>query len=228
MKAMIFAAGRGERMRPLTDTTPKPLLKVQGKPLIEWHILNLARAGFKQIVINHAWLGEQIEAALGDGARWGVHILWSREPGALETAGGIAYALPLLGEAPFLAVSADIFSDYDYCQLVPKLRAMATGGAEQAAHLVMVPNPDFHPKGDFGLNAEGRLVLEGGERLTYGNICLLRPESFAQISPGTKLALRPIWEVQIQAGQVYGECFTGAWHNVGTPAQLAALQGSSA
>lgn len=150
---MIFAAGRGERMRPLTDAHPKPLLPVGGKPLIVWKIEALARAGFKDIVINHAWLGEQIEQALGDGNRFGVRLAYSAEPSALETAGGIAQALPLLSAAPergeiFLAVSGDIFTDYDFRALLPRARAMA-GAPEPRMHLVMVPNPPFHPDGDF-------------------------------------------------------------------------------
>lgn len=223
MKAMIFAAGRGDRMRPLTDTTPKPLLKVRGKPLIVWHIENLARAGFHDIVINHAWLGAQIEAALGDGASWGVRIAWSRETQALETAGGVAFARPLLGPDPFLAVSADIWSQYDYRNLVPKLQAMQRSDSDIDVHLVMVPNPAFHPEGDFGLDAQGRIVLSGGVRLTYGNFCLMRPALFESIEPGTKLALRPVWETAIDDGRVSGERFDGLWENVGTPSQLLAL-----
>ncbi len=223
MKAFIFAAGRGERMRPLTDSTPKPLLAVGGKPLIVWHLERLAAAGFREIVINTAWLGEQIEAALGDGAHWNVRIQWSREAEALETAGGIAYAQHLLGDAPFLAVSADIYSDYDFARLVPRFVAMRDEATCADAHLVMVPNPPFHPGGDFALRHDGLLALDGMEKYNYAGFSLHRPALFRAIAPGTKQALRPLWNTLIAAGRASGELHAGCWENIGTPAQLAAL-----
>ncbi|QOT77058.1 N-acetylmuramate alpha-1-phosphate uridylyltransferase MurU [Cupriavidus basilensis] len=230
MKAMIFAAGRGERMRPLTDAHPKPLLPVGGKPLIVWKIEALARAGFKDIVINHAWLGEQIEQALGDGNRFGVRLAYSAEPSALETAGGIAKALPLLSAAPergeiFLAVSGDIFTDYDFRALLPRARAMA-GAPEPRMHLVMVPNPPFHPDGDFALGADGLLLpspTATAPSLTFGNIGLYDTRLFTAIAPGQKVAMTPYYRAAVAAGLASGERFDGAWENVGTPAQLAAL-----
>lgn len=229
MRAMIFAAGRGERMRPLTDHTPKPLLAVAGKPLIVWQIEALARAGIADIVINHAWLGERIEAGLGDGSRYGVRLRYSAEGRALETAGGIAKALPLLREQPdadggevFLAISGDIFCDYDYRRLLPRAAAMA-GSAAPLMHLVMVPNPPFHPAGDFALGVDGRLALDGGERLTFGNIGLYDTRLFAGIRVGDKVAMTPYYRAAIAAGHASGERHDGRWENVGTPAQLAAL-----
>lgn len=231
MKVMIFAAGRGDRMRPLTDACPKPLLAVGGKPLIVWKIEALARAGLRDIVINHAWLGAQIEAALGDGSRFGVRIAYSAEGEALETAGGIAKALPLLSHDPvrgeiFLAVSGDIFCDYDFRALLPRAQVLA-GAAAPHMHLVMVPNPPFHPRGDFALDDHGRLSLEAepanGARLTFGNIGLYDTRLFTDIVPGTRLAMTPIYHAGIAAGTATGERFDGRWQNVGTPAQLAGL-----
>ncbi|MCL2657480.1 MAG: nucleotidyltransferase family protein [Betaproteobacteria bacterium] len=223
MKAFIFAAGRGERMRPLTDTTPKPLLTLGGKPLIVWHIERLVRAGFRDLIINTAWLGEQIETALGDGSQWGARIVWSHEGEALETAGGIAYALAMLGDEPFLSVSADIFSDYDYARLAPRLQTMRDDATAPDAHLVMVPNPPFHPHGDFALRADGLLALDGAQKYNYAGFSLHRPALFRHIAPGTKLAMRPIWNTLIPAGRASGELHTGVWENIGTLAQLAAL-----
>ncbi len=223
MKAMILAAGRGERMRPLTDHTPKPLLTVGGKPLIVWHIEKLAAAGFTELVINHAWLGAQIESALGDGSAWGVHIAWSREETALETAGGIAFARKLIGDTPFLSVSADIFSDYDYARLAARLAAMAADPTLPDAHLVMVPNPPFHPGGDFALTEDGLLAIEGSPKYNYAGFSVHRPQLFDHIAAGTKLAMRPIWNTLIAQGRASGELHTGGWDNIGTPAQLAEL-----
>src|ERR1700761_3634087 len=176
-KAMIFAAGRGERMRPLTDACPKPLLEVGGKPLIVWQIERLARAGFERIVINHAWLGAQIEAALGDGSRWGVELRYSPETDALETAGGIAQALHLIGDGVFIAVSGDVFCDFNYAAL--RERAVALSEREEPGlHLVMVPNPPFHPKGDFALHEDSTLALDGEPRFTFGNIGLYDTRMF--------------------------------------------------
>jgi len=224
LKAMIFAAGRGDRMRPLTDTCPKPLLRVGGKPLIVWKIEALARAGLTDIVIN--------QAALGDGSRFGVRLHWSAEGSALETAGGIAKALPLLTTNPdageiFLAVSGDIFCDFDYAALLPRARAMA-GAVRPMMHLVMVPNPPFHPRGDFALGADGLLRLPDDEAgnagsLTFGNIGLYDTRLFREIAPGQKVAMTPYYRAAIASSDATGERFDGRWENVGTPAQLAAL-----
>ncbi len=229
MKAMIFAAGRGDRMRPLTDSCPKPLLAVGGKPLIVWQIEALARAGITDIVINHAWLGDQLEATLGDGAHFGVRIHWSAEGTALETAGGIARALPLLtGKSDiddvFLAVSGDIYCDFDYRTLMPRARAMA-GAARPHMHLVMVPNPPFHPRGDFMLGADGLLRMPDseGSTLTFGNIGLYDTRLFRDIERGEKVAMSPYYRAAIAEGLATGERFDGRWENVGTPDQLAAL-----
>ncbi|NPT56297.1 N-acetylmuramate alpha-1-phosphate uridylyltransferase MurU [Paraburkholderia elongata] len=224
-KAMIFAAGRGERMRPLTDTCPKPLLEVGGKPLIVWQIERLARAGFQTIVINHAWLGERIEAALGDGSRWGVQLRYSAEDEALETAGGIVQALPFLEDEDksevFVAVSGDVYADFDYATLntrAEELKALTGPGM----HLVMVPNPAFHPNGDFGL-VNGMLSLDAHPRFTFGNIGLYDTRMFRDLPRGTRRALTPYYRETIARGLASGELYEGLWENVGTPAQLQAL-----
>ena len=216
MKAMILAAGRGERMRPLTDRTPKPLLVAGGKPLIVWHLERLAAAGFRYIVINHAHLGEQIEQALGDGAKWGVHIAYSPEPpGALETAGGIATALPLLGDTPFLVVNGDIYCDVDFGRFS---RSTVAG-----AHLVMVANPAHHAGGDFSLDGERVIRAHGEQTLTYAGIGIFSPAFFAGVQPGTIMKLRPLLDAAIAAGTLTGERFAGRWVDVGTPQRLAEL-----
>ena len=217
MKAMIFAAGRGDRMRPLTDHTPKPLLNVGGKPLIVWQIERLAAAGVRDIVINHAWLGAQIETALGNGSAWGVRIAYSPEGQALETAGGVAQAMPLLH-----AGAGHVFCDYDYAALRDRAPAMAAQAAP-GMHLVMVPNPPYHLRGDFALDNEGTLHADGAERLTFGNIGLYDTRLFTGIAPGTRLAMTPLYHQAIAEGRATGERFDGRWENVGTPAQLAAL-----
>jgi N-acetyl-alpha-D-muramate 1-phosphate uridylyltransferase len=219
--AMIFAAGRGERMRPLTDTCPKPLLPAGGKPLIVWQIERLAMAGVERIVINHAWLGEQIEAALGDGARWGVELRYSAERDALETAGGIAQAMHLLGDGVFIAVSGDVFCEFDYASLRDRAAALASSD-DPGMHLVMVPNPPFHPTGDFALE-RGTLALDGAARFTFGNIGLYDTRMFRDLAPGTRRALTPYYRETIAAGRASGELYEGRWENVGTPAQLQAL-----
>jgi MurNAc alpha-1-phosphate uridylyltransferase len=215
MRAMILAAGRGERMRPLTDTRPKPLLEVGGKPLIEYHLEALARAGIKDVVINLAWRGDLIRGALGAGERFGLRICYSEEPeGALETGGGILAALPLLGPGPFLVISGDIWSDFPLqsCE-----RRLASG---DVAHFVLVPNPAFHAQGDFGLE-DGRL-LDRAPRNTYANIGVLRPEFFVDRQPG-RFPLAPLMFEWIRRGRVSGELYRGRWHNLGTPVQLAQL-----
>jgi MurNAc alpha-1-phosphate uridylyltransferase len=217
MRAMILAAGRGERMRPLTDCTPKSLLPVGGKPLIQWHVEKLARAGCSELMINHAWLGEQIEACLGDGARFGLSIGYSAEGEALETAGGIAKALPQLGAAPFLVVNADIFTSIDYAALLARQPALE---ADTLAHLVLVGNPEHNPRGDFAL--EGNLVRdEGGARLTFAGIGIYHPVLFRGIHPGARAQLAPLLRAAMREGRVTGELFSGLWADVGTPERLA-------
>lgn len=212
MKAMILAAGLGSRMRPLTDATPKPLLQIGGKALIEHVIEGLARAGYREMVINHAHLGEQIEQTLGDGKRYGVHIAYSPEPdGPLETAGGIIRALRLLSD-PFIAVNADIFSDYPFARLSTQPRGLA--------HLVLVDNPPQHPSGDFGLADGG--VTDIPPRLTFSGIGVYRHALFAQCVPG-KQPLAPLLRKAIAEHQVTGEHYRGEWHDVGTPERLRAL-----
>ncbi len=220
MHAMILAAGRGERMRPLTDRVPKPLLPAGGRPLIEWQVLRLARAGFTELVINHAHLGAQIEAALGDGSRMGVRIRYSPETVALETAGGIATALPLLGEEPFAVVNGDVYCEYDFAGLARTVRQLADD-AGRDAHLVMVDNPDHNPSGDFGLES-GRLG-ETGTRLTFSGLGAYRPALFEGIAPGTRAALAPLLRAAMARGRVSAEHFRGYWLDVGTPERLAEL-----
>ena len=215
MKAFILAAGRGERMRPLTDHTPKPLLQAGGKPLIVWHLERLAAAGFKEIVINHAHLGSQIEATLGDGAEWGLHIQYSPEPpGALETAGGIAAALPLLGNEPFLVVNGDVYCDIDFGRF---LKSTAD------AHLVMVPNPAHHNSGDFSLDGARVVYANGEQTFTYSGVAVFTPSFFAEVKPGSIMKLRPLLDAAIAAGTLTGERHTGRWVDVGTPQRLAVL-----
>jgi MurNAc alpha-1-phosphate uridylyltransferase len=214
MKAMLLAAGRGERMRPLTDQCPKPLLPVAGKPLIAWHLTRLAAAGFTDVVINLSWLGEQIAAALGDGARYGVNIAYSREPWpALETGGGIFNALPLLGADPFLLVNGDVYTDIDFGAL--RLRAADLG------QLVLVTNPEHNIKGDFWLQ-QGRVVQIDGERLTYSGVALLRPELLAG-APGGRFPLLPWLNRARDAGRLGGQKHGGQWLDIGTPQRLAQL-----
>jgi len=227
MRAIVLAAGRGERMRPLSDATPKPLLEVAVRPLIVWHLEALARAGVRDVVINTAWLEDQLVAALGDGARHGVRIAWSMEGrdhgGALETAGGIAKALPLLGDA-FWIVSADVWApDFRFSAAAAE-RFVASG---RLARLWLVANPDFHPQGDFGLDADGLGLADGtgpdGQRWTYANIALARAEMFTGITPGTHAKLAPLLYAGMRERRISAEVHRGRWANVGTPAQLAAL-----
>ncbi len=216
MKAMILAAGRGVRMRPLTDTRPKSLLAVGGKPLIVWHLEKLARAGFTEAVINHAHLGHMIEAELGDGSPFGIYIRYSPEPEALETAGGIARALHMLGEKPFLVINADIYSDYDFATLA----GLDLG--DRLAHLVLVDNPPQHPRGDFALEACS--VHESGERLlTFSGIGVYAPRLFAGIPANAKVPLAPLLRKAMAAERVSGEHYRGRWHDIGTAERLQAL-----
>lgn len=224
-KAMILAAGRGERMRPLTDALPKPLLRAGGKSLIEYHLENLARAGFVDVVINHAHLGQMIEAALGDGERYGVDIRYSREPAALETAGGIAQALTILqagsrnGEQPFVTVNADIYCEIDFSMLLPVLKHMQANPDEDLAHLVLVDNPAQHASGDFVLDS-GRIALSGKDNLTFSGIGVYQPGLFKDVVPGTVAKLAPLLRQAIAAGKVSGQYYRGRWVDVGTPARL--------
>lgn len=218
MRAMLLAAGRGERMRPLTDTCPKPLLQAAGKPLIVWHLERLAAAGIAEVVINLSWLGEQIAAALGDGSAHGVHIRWSREPWpALETGGGIFQALPLLGAEPFLLVNGDVSADVDFRRITLR--------AGDLAQLVLVPNPHHNPQGDFWLDASGRIVgdgASGAERLTYSGIAVLHPQLFDGAQAG-RFPLLPLLTRAREADRLGGQRHSGRWLDVGTPERLAEL-----
>ncbi|MCK9609115.1 MAG: nucleotidyltransferase family protein [Methylomonas sp.] len=219
MKAMILAAGRGERMRPLTDHTPKPLLQVAGKALIEYSLERLAGAGFTDIVINVAYLGRQIRDYCGDGSRWRVRIEYSDEGAqALETAGGIAKALPLLGDQPFLVVNADILFDYPLAALRDK--------SIDLAHLVLIDNPPHHPQGDFCLQESGSLSESGQPKFTFSGIGVYHPGLFADMRAGQALKLRPVLNRAMQQGQVTGEYFNGLWLDIGTPERLRAISES--
>jgi MurNAc alpha-1-phosphate uridylyltransferase len=220
--AMILAAGRGERMRPLSDTTPKPLLAAGGKPLIAWQIEALARAGFTDLVINASHRAEQLVAAVGDGGAFGVSVRWSIEPAPLEAGGGIATALPLLPRGPVLIVSGDVWTEFDYATLVPRVLRMERDPASPRAHLVLVPRSPELPRGDFAL-ADGMLSLDGGERLVYGNIGVHDTALFAELPRGARLQMLPLWQDWIRRRWVSGELYSGPWTNVGTPADLARL-----
>ena len=223
MKAMILAAGRGERMRPLTDHHPKPLLPVGREPLIGWHLRRLAAAGIREIVINHAWLGRQIEETLQDGAAYGVSIAYSAEgEKGLETAGGIATALPLLGSEPFLVVNGDVLTDIDFA--AAKQQAAALRAQQRLAHLWLVGNPEHNPNGDFAL-AENSTVhsgsRQGGQMLTFSGIGVYDPALFADTPPHQAAKLAPLLRAAMDAGQVSGEAHQGLWLDVGTPERLA-------
>lgn len=215
MKAMILAAGRGERMRPLTDHTPKPLLEVGGAPLIEHHVRALGRAGVTEVVVNLAWLGERIAGYLGDGTRYGLSIRYSREGAqGLETGGGIHHALPLLGDQPFWVVNGDVWTDYPFERL-PREPA-------GEAHLVLVDNPQHHPSGDFALDDAGRVGERGEPRLTFSGIGVYRPQLFVGCEAGA-FRLAPLLRRAMAAGGVSGEHYAGGWCDVGTPQRLAEL-----
>jgi MurNAc alpha-1-phosphate uridylyltransferase len=216
MRAMILAAGRGERMRPLTDRTPKPLLSVGGKPLIDYHIEALHQAGFSDIVINNAWLGDQVRAHVGDGSRFGVRVVHSDErPAALETGGGIHRALPLLGAGPFLVVNGDVWTDFPYASLRDALRP------QDLAHFVMVPNPPQHPCGDFALEA-GRVREAGEPRFTFSGVGVYRPELFDGCEPGA-FKLVPLMLKAMREDRAGGQLYTGRWFDIGTPERLRQL-----
>ena len=219
--ALILAAGRGERLRPLTDTVPKPMLPAGGKPLIAWQVERLAAAGVRDIVVNHSHLGHVIEAGLGDGSAFGVSIAYSHEPEPLETAGGIAQALPLLGTQPFIVTSGDIYAEFDYASLAPRIASIGRDPARHAAHFVLVDNPAWHAAGDMAL--EGGLVRREGAKLTYGGIAVFHPSLFSGVARGAWLKMFPWAYDLVDAGRVSGERFRGEWENVGTAAQLAAL-----
>ncbi|MCP4996389.1 MAG: nucleotidyltransferase family protein [Gammaproteobacteria bacterium] len=214
VKAMILAAGRGERMRPLTDQIPKPLLEVGGKPLIQFHIEALVDAGIRDLVINVSYLGELIVERLGDGSQFGASIVYSEEPpGALETGGGIYHALPLLGDTPFLVVNGDVWTDFKFSNL--------SLAENRLAHLVLVRNPDHHPEGDFIL--EEHLVQDrSGERFTYSGIGMYDPRLFSSCQAGA-FPLAPLLRREMRSGLVSGQYYAGGWHDVGTPARLKQL-----
>ena len=214
--AVILAAGRGERMRPLTDTIPKPLLKVGGKPIIAWQVHRLAAGGFRELVVNHSHLGHMIERSLGDGSRYGVKIRYSHEPKALETAGGIVQAMHLLGSEPFAVVSGDIYTEFDYGSLLARAAQIAADPGSTAAHLVLADKPGFHAD----MSVEAGRASRAAPCFTYGNIAVFHPALFADVAPGTSLKLFP-WAYRfVDAGRVSGERFTGVWENIGTPQQL--------
>jgi len=213
VKAMILAAGLGTRMRPLTDHTPKPLLQAGGRSLIEWHLLRLRDAGFTEVVINTAWLGEQLEAALGDGDRHGLSIVWSREGTPLETAGGIRRALPLLGDGPFAVINGDIWTDFD----MQRLRE-----PQGLAHLVLVNNPEHHPEGDFGLDSCGYVRDNAPAKLTFSGIGVYHPDLFRELPDG-EARLAPLLRAAMHHDGVTGEHFAGSWWDIGTPQRLQQL-----
>jgi len=214
MKAMILAAGKGERLRPLTLHRPKPLIEVAGKPLIEYHLKALASAGFNQLVINCAWLGEQLIEHLGDGSRFGVRIMWSPEAPALETAGGIKQALPLLGDAPFLLVNGDIWTDCDFARLHRPL------APHLDAHLLLVDNPPHHPQGDFSLKDGQITTVSEHPRLTYSGIALINPRLVKDCLQGHALPLAPLLHQAASGGRLSGEHFKGSWIDVGNHQRL--------
>lgn len=227
MKALIFAAGKGERMRPLTEHTPKPLLRVRGKPLVEWHLERLAACGVTDVVLNTSWLAAAFEPALGDGRRWGLRLHYSHEgPEPLETGGGMLHALPLLGDEAFIAVNGDIWCDHDFSRLPRQ--------PDGLAHLVLVDNPTHHPDGDFALDGSGRVHAAGETRLTFSGIGVYRPallhnwRTSIGAAPGSELQpprfkLAPLLRAAMRAEAVTGEHHRGAWTDVGTPERLAEL-----
>ncbi|MGL4604230.1 MAG: N-acetylmuramate alpha-1-phosphate uridylyltransferase MurU [Iodobacter sp.] len=218
MRAMILAAGRGERMRPLTDHCPKPMLEVGGEPLIGWHLRRLAAAGITEIVINHAWLGAMLEERLGDGHAYGVQIRYSAEEKALETAGGIAKALPLLGGEPFAVINGDVFTDYDFS----RLPAVANHLDGHLGHLVMVPKADYPTGRDLAIDQQGRACLctEGLQPMTFAGVAVYRPEFFATLEAGQAAALLPLFLQGMAQHQLQAESFAGQWLDVGTVERL--------
>jgi MurNAc alpha-1-phosphate uridylyltransferase len=225
MRALILAAGRGERMRPLSDALPKPLLEVGGKPLVVWQIERLRAAGITELVLNLGWRGERLRERLGDGAAWGVKLSYSLEPedAPFETGGAVATALPLLGESePFAVLSADIYTEFDYARLHAAAAAIAAAPQRTSAHFVLTDNPPHHPRGDMALDADGR-VRRAGTLLNYGNIAVFAPALFAARPRRQAWKLFPWMYAEVDAVRVSAEHFRGVWHNVGTPQQLAEL-----
>jgi MurNAc alpha-1-phosphate uridylyltransferase len=218
---MILAAGRGERMRPLTDDLPKPLLQAGGKALIEWQLEQLVDAGFRRFVINHAHLGRLIEERLGDGGRWGVDIAYSGERQALETAGGIRLAMPLIAAQAFAVVNSDVHTDYDYRRLASRISAMEADDTNKA-HLVLVDNPPHHPQGDFFFES-GLPVMDGSRKLTFSGIGVYRAELFDPVTPGSRHPLAPLLTAAIASGRASAEHHRGMWFDVGTPERLQQL-----
>lgn len=233
IKAMILAAGRGNRLRPLTDSLPKPLVPLCGKPLIEYHLEKLAQAGVQEVVINHAWLGQKIEQTLGNGERFGLNIVYSAEPeGGLETAGGIINALPLLGEQPFLVINGDVFTDFSFDSLIDQAWSMQsavgslsagdlTADVECLAHLILVPSPMFNPQGDFGLTAAGGVLEHGG--FTFAGLSVLHPRLFTGLSADV-IKLAPVLRQAMRAQQVTGQVYDGLWSDIGTLERLQATE----
>jgi len=215
MKVMILAAGRGERMGNLTQNCPKPLLKVKGRSLIDWHLIKLCEAGFKDIVINVAYLSKEIIEFVGDGSKWGLNISISEEKQALETAGGIKKAIKYLGDEPFAVINADIFSDYNYENL--KARSLQNNSM---GHLVLVNNPEHNLKGDFGIMDNGILTMNSERSLTFSGIAIYDPKFFSELAEGNKIKLAPILEIAINKKCIQGELFEGLWSDVGTPERL--------
>ena len=225
MRAMILAAGRGERMRPLTDSTPKPLLEAGGKPLITWHIERLVAAGVVDIIVNHAWLGAQIEHALGDGKRYGARIRYSAEPSPLETAGGIAQALPFFRDQPFLVINGDIWCDWDPAQAQGIARGLEENDA--LAWLLLVDNPPHHKRGDFVLDGAGLIHASANMpddcKLTFAGIGVYKPQLFAHLAQRQAAPLAPLLRQAMASKKVCGSHYTGQWADIGTPERLAAL-----
>ena len=215
MKVMILAAGRGERMGNLTQNCPKPLLKVKGRCLIDWHLIKLCEAGFKDVVINVAYLSKEIIEFVGDGSKWGLNISISEEEQALETAGGIKKAIKYLGDEPFVVINADIFSDYNYVNL--KARSLQNNSM---GHLVLVNNPKHNLKGDFGIMDNGILTMNSEGPLTFSGIAIYDPKFFSELAEGNKIKLAPILEIAINKKCIQGELFEGLWSDVGTPKRL--------
>jgi len=215
MKVMILAAGRGERMGNLTQNCPKPLLKVKGRCLIDWHLIKLSEAGFKDIVINVAYLSKEIIEFVGDGSKWGLNISISEEEHALETAGGIKKAMKYLGDEAFAVINADIFSDYNYENL--KARSLQNN---IMGHLVLVNNPEHNLKGDFGIMDNGILTMNFERSLTFSGIAIYDPKFFSELAEGNKIKLAPILEIAINKKCIQGELFEGLWSDVGTPERL--------
>ncbi len=221
MKAMILAAGRGERMRPLSDRVPKALVEAGGRPLVAHLIERLAGSGYREVIINVSHLADMIESELGDGLRYGVRIVYSREVQPLETGGGIAFALPLLGDAPFLVVNSDIYSDFDFARLAAPAAALARGRG--FAHLVLVDNPTHHPQGDFTLSG-GAVSADGTGRLTFSGIGVYAPALFAGVARGARCQLVALLAPAMARGLVTGEHHRGLWMDIGTPLRLEALE----